>query len=153
MSIRWDCEKDGCYKDKCVPDWGWLNGLLPRGCRPTDIDGIVELDGRFLLLELKAFTGTLQNAQKWVFERLTALTPDIIVVVLYAETMVPESLREMQLIYNGKSHPKIACTHTEFASRYARWGKDERVAPPSAPAEPESTEAEDEAAWEFGGAI
>lgn len=126
MSLRWDCDRDGCYKDNCIPDWGWLEGLLPRGCRPTDIDGLVEIDKKFLVLEWKSHDAALLLAQKLTFERLTVLSPDILVVVMYAATTAHDSLREIQFIRNGKTHDKVPCTSSEFAERYRRWGGGEK---------------------------
>jgi hypothetical protein len=122
MSIRWDCEKDGCYKDNCIPDWKWLEGLLPRGCRPTDIDGIVEIDNKFLVLEWKSHGAGLLKAQQMVFERLTVLSTDILVVIMYADTVDHTTLREIQFVYDGHTCGKVACTSSEFADRYKRWG-------------------------------
>lgn len=51
-NLRWDCARQGCYKDQ-LPDWSIFNGCFPRGIRIGDIDGIVEIGGRFLMIEWK----------------------------------------------------------------------------------------------------
>lgn len=121
MSIRWNCETSGCYKDKCIPDWGFLQGAFPRGCRPTDIDGIVELDGNFLLLEWKN-GGEIPAAQRTLFRRITELSSDIIAVVLFGDTE-KSTVECMQVVKNGEIGPKEACTTEEFVDKCRRWGK------------------------------
>lgn len=51
-NLRWDCWKRGCYKDQ-LPDWSIFNDCFPRGIRVGDVDGIVEVGRRFLMLEWK----------------------------------------------------------------------------------------------------
>ena len=123
MSIRWNCNTDGCYKEKCVPDWGPLDGYLPRGCRPTDVDGIIEIDGRFLLLEFKSHGGQLQCAQRWLFERLTADSSNVLVVVMSAGTNELESLQKIRFVRNGKMGEWIPCNLSQFIERYRNWGE------------------------------
>lgn len=44
---------DGCYYEQ-LPDWSDLiDECFPRRIRPTDIDGMVEINGHFLFLEEK----------------------------------------------------------------------------------------------------
>ena len=104
-----------------MPDWGFLNGVFPRGCRPTDIDGVVELDGRFLFLEWKHDGGALNSAQKMLFKRLTLLSSDIIVVVLYGDTETAE-IHKFQMIYNGSCTEIEEATTQAIVERIRRWG-------------------------------
>ncbi len=120
MSLWWDCEKHGCYKQKCIPDWGFLQGVFPRGCRPTDIDGVVELDGRFLFLEWKHTGGSLQKAQRRLFQRLTLLSPDILVVILYGDTEAL-TIGHFQTIYGGKCSDMEECTTDAIIERIRTW--------------------------------
>jgi hypothetical protein len=75
MTLRWDCEVSGCYKDNRLPDWAFLKGCFPRGIEPTDIDGMVHLaDGgadRFLFLEEKGRYGGLHHGQTRAFHALS----------------------------------------------------------------------------------
>lgn len=71
MTIRWNCADKGCYVHECLPDWGFLRGAFVRGCTPSDIDGMVEIDGRFLYLEEKSIIdGRLVEVQ--VSQRIAA---------------------------------------------------------------------------------
>lgn len=75
MTLWWDCETKGCYKDLILPDWGFLDGCFPRGIKPTDIDGMVHLrDGnrdRFLFLEKKGPHGSISEGQRRAFHGLS----------------------------------------------------------------------------------
>jgi len=50
--FRHKCAGAGCYIDG-LPCWDDLIETFPRGIRPTDVDGFVEINGRFLFLEEK----------------------------------------------------------------------------------------------------
>jgi len=53
MSIRHNCEIDGCYLKNQTPDWGFLDNSFSGKIRVSDIDGIVEVNGHLLILEWK----------------------------------------------------------------------------------------------------
>lgn len=50
--FRHDCSKKDCYYEQ-LPCWDDLIECFPRGIRPTDIDGMVEIQGNVLFLEEK----------------------------------------------------------------------------------------------------
>lgn len=50
--FRHDCACHGCYVEQ-LPCWDDLIEAFPRGIRPTDIDGMVEVAGSILVLEEK----------------------------------------------------------------------------------------------------
>lgn len=52
--FRHDCLCQGCYVQK-LPSWDDLIEAFPRSIRPTDIDGMVEINGHILVLEEKCF--------------------------------------------------------------------------------------------------
>lgn len=50
--FRHECGKHGCYVEQ-LPSWDDLIECFPRGIRPTDVDGMVEINGNVLILEEK----------------------------------------------------------------------------------------------------
>lgn len=50
--FRYKCDVDNCYYEQ-LPNWDDLIACLPRGIRPTDVDGMVEINGHVLFLEEK----------------------------------------------------------------------------------------------------
>lgn len=51
--FRWNCNDKGCYHEQ-LPNWDDLIECFPAGIKPTDIDGLVELNRNFLFLEQKS---------------------------------------------------------------------------------------------------
>lgn len=73
------CDRNGCYIDK-LPLWDEWIECFPRGIRPADIDGMVEINGRFLFMEEKGLGATLTSGQGYALRRL-ARQPNTTVVV------------------------------------------------------------------------
>jgi hypothetical protein len=48
--MRWNCEKDGCFNVKCRPKIEQFADCFPGRIAVSDIDGIVEINGRLGLL-------------------------------------------------------------------------------------------------------
>jgi hypothetical protein len=69
-NLRWDCDEGRhCYRDQ-LPDWTPFNDCFPRGIRISDIDGIVEIGCRFLMLEWKGSkTAFLHEGQRKMLKR------------------------------------------------------------------------------------
>lgn len=80
LFFRHDCSRDGCQIES-LPQWDDLIAAFPRNIRPTDIDAMVEINGRFLFIEQKAAGGSLINGQRRALARLGD-QPNTTVVVL-----------------------------------------------------------------------
>jgi len=61
-------------------DWTPLNNCFKRGIRFTDVDGIVEANRHFLLLEGKSKNAYLPKGQRMALERLAKLAEFTIIV-------------------------------------------------------------------------
>lgn len=61
--FRHKCDAKGCYYD-LLPSWDDLIDCFPRRIRPTDIDGMVEINDRFLFMEQKGFGAGPDNGQR-----------------------------------------------------------------------------------------
>lgn len=70
--FRHNCAASGCYYET-LPDWGDLIDCFPRGIRPTDVDGMVEINGNFLFLEQKGPGVPLIEAQRRALRTLSEL--------------------------------------------------------------------------------
>lgn len=62
---------------RSIWDWAGLRPCFPRGIEPTDLDGFVEINGRFLVLEGKGPGVPLKEGQRKTFERLFRLNRTI----------------------------------------------------------------------------
>ncbi len=74
-----------------VWDWGMFRGCFGNtGIEPTDIDGLVERHGKFLILEAKAKGVKIKQGQRITFDRLVR-TGLFTILVMWGDTNKPES--------------------------------------------------------------
>lgn len=88
--LRWDCDKKGC-QNQHGQSWDDLYACFPRGIRPTDVDGMVEVNGQFLFLEEKGAGGSLQGGQGAALRGLAKLD-GVTVVCFRPRTSPPHDL-------------------------------------------------------------
>lgn len=102
--MRWKCERDGCYNIKHRPKIEVFHDIWPGKISMSDVDGIVEIKGNFLLLEWKSVEKDLPIGQRIMYERMTVGQRfTVLVVTGDAETMVA---RSWLLFYGGRQFPK-----------------------------------------------
>ena len=58
---------------KALWDWGFLDGCFAGGIRVSDLDGIVERNGKFLVLEGKSLRRGIPSGQRYMFNALKRL--------------------------------------------------------------------------------
>ena len=66
---RWNCDEKGCYT-MSLPSWDDLLDCFPRGIRPTDIDGMVEINGWVLIIDQKEPGKTFEEGQRRAYNAL-----------------------------------------------------------------------------------
>lgn len=93
--LRWDCGARGCFNQFCRPKIERFAGCFPGRIAMSDIDATVEVNGHFVFLEMKSHQGEIPLGQRLYFERLTRLSPRILVMILCGdpETMQCEAVR------------------------------------------------------------
>lgn len=69
--MRWNCEKDGCFNKKCRPKIEIFAECFPGRINFGDVDAIVEINGKGLILEWKCYSTNIPMGQKIMYERLT----------------------------------------------------------------------------------
>lgn len=129
MTLRWDCEKrHECYL-KQLPKWGCIEDCFPGKIAPTDVDGMVEINGNFLFLEWKRPNVILTTGQRIMFERLTATCPASVFLINGDPlTTTPSKLqifRDGRVVFDEKCDLE---TLRSFCSRWAYWAKTGRKA-------------------------
>jgi len=100
--LRWNCAEQGCFNKLRRPKIEVFADCFPRRINFGDVDGLVELNGKGLLLEWKCGTGQLPTGQKRAYQNLTKtglLT--VICITGNAETMECDSYG---LFYQGRWH-------------------------------------------------
>jgi len=96
-------------------DWGFLNAAFPGQIRPMDLDGIVEKNGQFLVLEGKPLGHSLPTGQKITLEKMAA-KDDFCVVVLFGEPGQPEQMKVL-----GHHDMPIDCTKADVVRLVEAW--------------------------------
>jgi len=70
--LRWDCEQRGCFNKKKRPKIEMFAECFPGRISFGDVDGIVEIGGKALLLEWKPAPIEFAKGQSIMYERLSA---------------------------------------------------------------------------------
>ena len=79
------------YRD-AAQDWAILHGCFGGAIRPSDIDGIIERKGHFLVLEKKPKGYEFRGGQKILFGQLAGL-PKFTVVILRGDGQAVDSMQ------------------------------------------------------------
>ena len=98
--MRWSCEKRGCFNVKRRPKIEMFHDCFPGKISFGDVDAIVEINGKGLMLEWKSDTTDLPVGQQIMYKRLTK-TKQLTVIILCgnAETM---EINYMGWVFAGK---------------------------------------------------
>ncbi len=79
--MRWDCKASGCFNVLLRPKLHVFAKCFPGRINFGDVDGWVELNGFFCVLEWKGSGGSLGRGQEITFERFTRQAGNIVFVV------------------------------------------------------------------------
>lgn len=98
-------------------DWGILDGCFGSSrIHPTDIDGLIERKGRFLLLETKSPNKEIPKGQQVMFDHLIGLGC-FTVIVLWGEPNRPDFIQ----IWGKDKKPTCLDDFRKLVSRWYRW--------------------------------
>lgn len=101
-----------------VWDWAILNGCFgDTKIKPTDLDGMVERNGHFLVIECKSPGVPVKQGQAMTFNRLVA-TGMATVMIVWGEQNQPESL---QILSPSKTEFIDPCDLDLFRSQVYGW--------------------------------
>ena len=129
--MRWDChpDKDGCYRRLGQPDLTLLDECFPGRIAMTDVDGLVEINGRFLFLEWKR-QGEVPAGQRIMFERLTR-HPEFTVLVILGD---PASMaaERYDVFQGGRRRGWRDCDLPELRRHVRAWARRASASRPAA---------------------
>lgn len=120
--------------------FSWMKGCFPRGILPTDIDGAVEINGHFLVLEFKhenrIRNGGIKAGQRRFLLALSRSGPFTVVVIGMNDTGDPTCC---ELWHYDGSHQKMRDCNREYLRRlFTRWSAHaEKKTPTTYPERPE----------------
>ena len=121
--LRWNCDAQGCFRQQGVADIEQFDDCFGGKICFTDIDGIVERNGFFLLAEWKEGSTKLPIGQQILFEQLTKQSERFIVVVIHGHLSQekgsqPETLT---VFYKGREQAPIDTSHAGLRIFFKRW--------------------------------
>src|SRR6185312_11715137 len=79
--MRWNCAADGCFNVKRRPKIELFTDCFPRRINFGDVDGLVELNGSFCLLEWKGKGGSVRRGQELSYIQFTKIPNNIVFIV------------------------------------------------------------------------
>lgn len=120
--LRWKCEQLGCYNKVARPKIEVFADCFPGRICMGDIDGLVEINGKFLLLEWKRDAREIPAGQRITYDMLVRM-PDRMWTVLCvagdAETMLVT--HAMHYRHGRTWRPASLASCKRFMARWARW--------------------------------
>lgn len=119
--MRWLCQRDGCFNVKRRPKIEAFADCFPRRINFGDVDGLVELNGWFCLLEWKGDGGKLHEGQRRSYIEFTnEERPGNIVFVVSgnAETMAVDGYAHF---WGGNFFPFVKADLNSLKARIRTW--------------------------------
>jgi hypothetical protein len=119
--LRWNCDGDGCFNKKRRPKIEVFAVCFPGRINFGDVDGLVEINGYFCLLEWKGDGGKINTRQRISFEQFTLRKGNIVFVVNGdAETM---EVHSYCTFFGGQQKPSQKANLDEVMARMSGWAK------------------------------
>jgi hypothetical protein len=119
--LRWDCEEQGCFNKLKRPKIELFSDCFPGRINFGDVDAIVEINGKGLMLEWKEGQQKLKLGQLLMYERLTKTQVLTVYVVSgNAKTMVVDGL---MIWFAGKAGIWNSATLDIVKQRIKDWVK------------------------------
>jgi len=127
MTIKWNCEKSGCYVNNVLPDWAMLDGCFPDGrggqtnVKGSDVDGYIHQNGAVLFLEKKFPGGWLNEPQMRAITTLVNQGNSFIVI--WCTKANGEDITKMRVfgIDGYDSQIRVDATLRDFRTAVQKW--------------------------------
>ena len=117
--LRWDCEASGCFNIKRRPKIEVFAECFPRRINFGDVDGLVEMNGSFLILEWKGAGGSLGEGQRRSLLAFSRQASNLAVIVEgEAETM---ETKRLAFFWRGAWYKWRAASLHDLKHLIARW--------------------------------
>lgn len=119
--MRWDCQRSGCFNTERRPKIEVFADCFPRRINFGDIDGLVELNGLFCLLEWKGNSGMVHEGQRRTYVEWTKFFGNIVFVVEGdAKSM---DVRRYGVFWHGKQRPWVTAELSDLKLRIRAWAQ------------------------------
>jgi len=119
--MRWDCEKQGCFNVKMRVKLNLLFDCFPGAIGLSDLDGFVEYQNKFLILEWKSFLGDIPTGQRIAFERFSSVGDGTITVIGIVGNAEDMSVTHLCRFSRGHQTPWKAATFQDLHKMCVQW--------------------------------
>lgn len=117
--MRWVCERDGCFNEQRRPKIEVFAACFPRRINFGDVDGLVELNGKFCLLEWKGDGGSVRTGQRISFQQFTMSFGNVVFIVSgNASTM---DVQSYSMCWKGKLTDPMVSNLEGVKNRIKNW--------------------------------
>ena len=118
--MLWDFQRQGCFNKKKRPKIEMLSECLPGKIAVSDIDGIIEISGNFLVLEFKEHNH-IPRGQQILFQRMTRNKPFFVLIIeADVETM---TVYGVNYVADGKIEPQREMDLAGLKKAIAEWSE------------------------------
>ena len=118
-ALRWDCKSDGCFNTHHRPKLEVFYDCFPGKIAMGDVDGIVEVNSNFLIMEYKSHGRRIPQGQHIMYSRLTRVAP-VTVWVINGDCQTMD-IRGMSYFYQGKVSNYESMTLEDLKLRVVDW--------------------------------
>lgn len=103
--MRWKCEQLGCFNKVARPKIELFAECFPRRIAMGDMDGYVEIGGKFLILEWKNTGCDLLEGQRLAFDALRRIPDRMFTILCIA----------------GDAHRMTVYSAMHYTNEFSRW--------------------------------
>jgi hypothetical protein len=120
--MRWKCAELGCYNEVARPKIEVFADCFPGRICMGDIDGLVEINGRFLLLEWKSEPKDIPTGQRITYDMLVKVPGRMWTVLCIAGDAKSMDVTHA-MVYGKGVHWQPADLHRckQFMSNWSQW--------------------------------
>jgi hypothetical protein len=119
-AMRWDCAVRGCFNETCRPKLEAFSGCFPRAVNFGDIDGMVELNGCFCLLEWKGPGGAVKLGQYRSYIQFTRHHHGNVVFIVGGDATTMQ-VRNFAIVWRGQCFASQPGDLAELKRRLRAW--------------------------------
>ena len=106
-----------------TPCFGLLHGCMPRNITPSDLDGIVEINGKFWVIEFKKTGKEVPKGQMFMFNHF--INMGFAVSIIWHDGLTRENkITKMKHMISGQQKERVFNNYQEGRESYqkfARW--------------------------------
>jgi len=118
MTMKHNCQ-NSCYMKTHMWDWAIFEGCFPPRVSPSDIDGVIERNGHFLIIETKsADLDGIPRGQQITYEAFQR-TGAVTILIMFGDRNAPS--RAVAMLPSGEVRQYPTTDLAEMREVMTRW--------------------------------